>query len=75
MAKPSFDEANHPFEQKVRWTKTDDAEFPYSAKVGEDAWVIRVNDWPEDPTVFSLLVNDVEWLDFDGWSKKWNKPR
>ena len=75
MAKPTFEEADHPFEQPVRWTKTDDAEFPYTAQINGDTWVIRVNDWPEDPTVFSLLVNDEEHLDFDGWSKRWNKPR
>lgn len=75
MGKPMFDEANHPFEKAVRWTKTDDEEFPYTAQIEGKTWTIRVNDWPDDPTVFSLLVDGAEYLDFDGWSKNWNKPR
>ena len=53
MAKPTFDEADHPFETKVRWTKTDDEEFPYTATVDGKTWTIRVNDWPDVQIIHS----------------------
>ncbi len=75
MSPLPFDEDNHPFDTKVHWTKTDDAEFPYTAQVDGHTWTIRVNDWPDEPTVFSLLVDDVEYLHFNDWSTRWKKPR
>lgn len=59
-----------PFERRVRWTKTGDAEFPYRAVVEGEEWIIRVNEWPEDPTVYTLLVGD-EAYDFDEWPAEW----
>lgn len=74
MGKPPFSEDKHPMDQPVRWSKIDDAEFPYEAQVEGKRWVIRVNDWPEEPTVFSLLVDGDVYLNFDGWGALWNKP-
>lgn len=74
MGKPPFEEDNHPLGMRVRWTKVDDGEFPYEADVDGQKWVIRVNDWPEDPTVYTLLVDGTVYLNFDGWGDNWNKP-
>ncbi len=74
MAKPPFSEDKHPFDRMVVWFKTSDAEFPYEARVGAEHWVIRVNDWPDEPTVFTLLVDEVELLNFDGWGDNWTRP-
>jgi len=74
VGKPPYDEDEHPFGIRVHWNKTDDGEFPYAANVDGHAWGIRVNDWPEDPTVYTLLVDGEVYLDFDGWGDDWNKP-
>jgi hypothetical protein len=69
MARPN------PFKRAVRWQATDDGEFPYEAQIDGQHWVIRVNGFPEDPTVYTLLVDGQEAVDFNGWSKSWNRPK
>lgn len=68
------DPLDGPFGVTVEWSKTGDGEFPYTAQVDGQKWLVRVNDWPEEPTVFTLLVDGKETLDFDGWSELWTKP-
>ncbi len=62
-----------PFEQTIEWRRTPDAEFPYEAEVGGVTWRIRVNDWPDNPTVYTLLLGDRA-LDFNDWPKGWTRP-
>ena len=31
--------------QAVAWSKTDDPEHPFCARVGDESWVVRVNDF------------------------------
>ena len=53
--------------QHVAWIATDDGEYPFEAQVDGARWRIRVNDWPEDPTVYSLMVNTRAVHHFDNW--------
>jgi hypothetical protein len=62
-----------PFSVPVRWTRTDDAEFPYRAEIEGETWTIRVNDWPDDPTVYTLLIGE-EATDFNDWPGHWKRP-
>ena len=57
----------NPFETPVRWRATGDAEEPYEARVGAQLWRVRVNDWPDEPTVYSLLIDGREHAGFDDW--------
>ncbi len=58
----------------VDWLGTDSAVRPYRAVVEGDEWVVQVNDWPDEPTVYSLIVNGREAFGFDGWPDVWSRP-
>ena len=42
--------------------------------VNGDEWVVRVNDWPQEPTVYHLEVNGSDAFGFDGWPDTWSRP-
>ena len=58
----------------IDWLDTGDAEVPYRAEVDGDEWMVRVNDWPDEPTVYTLFVNGREAFGFDGWPDTWSRP-
>lgn len=58
----------------VDWLGTGAATQPYRAAVGGDEWLIRVNEWPVEPTVYTLFVNGREAFGFDGWPDGWSRP-
>lgn len=60
--------------QRVDWQPTGDGEFPFEAQVGGERWRIRVNDWPEEPTVYSLMVGRRAAYHFDDWPAQWVRP-
>lgn len=62
------------FDMNVDWLGTGAAVLPYRAEVGGDEWMVRVNDWPQDPTVYTLFVNGREAFGFDGWPDTWSRP-
>jgi hypothetical protein len=60
-------------QRKLRWKKTDDAEFIYAAIVpceSEGALVIRLNDFPAEP-LYTLLCDTVPVESFDDWPPSW----
>jgi len=59
------------FSEIIEWKKTDDGEYPYQAKVSGQVYKIRVNDWPEHPTVYSLIDPNGVATDFDDWPEPW----
>ena len=67
----------NPFETTAAWRRTGDAEAPYTAQVAGQTWTVRVNDWPDEPTVYSLIIDGHEHAGFDDWpSDVWGKrPR
>lgn len=58
----------------IDWIGMGAATYPYRAEVGGDEWLIRVNEWPEEPTVYTLFVNGREAFGFDGWPDGWSRP-
>ena len=58
----------------VDWLGTGDATRPYRAEVLGDEWEVAVNDWPEEPRVYTLIVNGSAAFDFDGWPDCWSRP-
>lgn len=58
----------------VDWLGTGGAERPYRAEVSGDEWTVRVNDWPDEPTIYTLFVNGRETFGFDGWPDTWSRP-
>jgi len=61
------------FGADICWNKTEDGEYPFRAEYGENSYIIRVNDWPEDPTVYTLLGPDGWLADFDDWPECWTR--
>jgi hypothetical protein len=58
----------------VDWLETGQATTPYRAEVDGDEWTVRVNDWPDQPHVYTLFVNWREAFGFDGWPDTWSRP-
>ncbi len=67
------------FTRKIRWVKTDDAEFPYETYEmfevdARDGRVrIRVNDYPAEP-LYTLMINGAPVVDLDDWPPSWERP-
>ena len=61
------------FARKVVWTPTRDPIFPFGAEIDGHRFRIRVNDWPDSPTVYSLVASDGRAIDFDDWPTTWSR--
>ena len=60
-------------ETPVRWGASGDAEIPLEARVGDELWTLRLNDFPEEE-MYSLLVAGEEVERFSDWPKAWTRP-
>ena len=58
----------------VDWTHTGDAYFPYEAPVGEQRWTLRMNEWPDYHSIYTLFVDGESVYEFDEWSRAWTRP-
>jgi hypothetical protein len=61
------------FRVHVKFEPTENAEFPLRAVVENQTWVIRVNDFPVQD-MYTLISDDEEIFDFNGWPPKWKWP-
>ncbi len=59
--------------KSIIWTKTDDQDFPYAAKVDNESWKLRLNDFPEEP-LYTLCIEGRPAIDFDDWPESWTRP-
>lgn len=59
--------------EKIVWERGKDPEHPYATIVAGDKAVVRLNDFP-DESLYTLIVNDVELLDFNDWPEPWKRP-
>ncbi len=62
------------FAKNIQWEKGKDAVYPFCAKVENQDWQIKVNDYPEQE-MFTLIINDKEIINFNNWPKNWHKPQ
>lgn len=78
---PSVDDACDPFapapkrflEAPVSWHTTWSVFVPFQANVGEDVWVLRLNEFPEEP-LYTLFIEGRAIGSLDDWPTAWNKP-
>jgi DNA-directed RNA polymerase specialized sigma subunit len=56
--------------ESLIWEETRDPEYPYSAKVNQDSYLIRLNDFP-DESLYTLIVNNEEVEDLEDWPERW----
>lgn len=66
--------ATLPSRRPVRFLATDDARHPYAAEVDGSRWTVRVNEFPEEPSVYSLQVNGVVVQELMDWPAAWERP-
>jgi hypothetical protein len=62
-----------PLQIAVTWTPTESAEYPFTAEVNGEAWVLRLGDFPAEP-LYTLLVDGTEVASFDTWPGAWTRP-
>ena len=62
-----------PFERPVTWSRTDDVEHPWAARVDGCDWLLRLGDFPAEP-FYTLLIDGVEVASFDTWPEAWQHP-
>ncbi|MEI7769641.1 MAG: hypothetical protein WCI67_06630 [Chloroflexales bacterium] len=58
----------------LTWERTQGAEFPFRTTADGAELTVRVNGFPEDPTIYTLLVGTVETVDFNDWPAAWTRP-
>lgn len=66
-------EARDLFKAEIVWKKHNNPIFPFFAIFEGLNCFIRVNDFPEE-TLFTLIIEDGETLDFDDWPAQWTRP-
>lgn len=60
--------------QSITWRETGNATFPWEAHMGNETYVVRLNDFPAEP-LYTLIVNGTEFGDFEDWPATWKRPR
>ena len=58
----------------VTWLATGDPHAPYAATVDGQRWVVRVNEWPDAPSFYTLLVDGAPALELLAWPSAWRRP-
>lgn len=58
----------------VRFARTGDARLPYEAELDGARWTVRVNEFPAEPSVYSLLVDGVVVEELMAWPAAWSRP-
>jgi hypothetical protein len=74
LPRPALPTPSAAQQRTLDWLPTGDAFRPFRAVVDGDEWAVSVNDWPDEPTVYSLWVNGREAFGFDGWPDGWSRP-
>jgi len=67
-------EPNGLTEQRVTWSETTNSDFPAEARVGGQHWVVRINDWPDYPFMYTLFIDGREVLELESWPRPWTRP-
>ena len=57
----------------IHWEHTGDGEYPYRAQIKGKTFIIRVNDFPEEP-IYTLLAEGKEIEDLEDWPPAWVRP-
>ncbi len=60
---------------QLTWRGTDDADFPYSTVYEGKHLLLRVNDWPDEPYLYTMVVDGREVLELEEWPPAWRRPR
>ncbi len=61
-----------PLQTRVTWSSTRDPLIPWTARVKDQTWSVRINDFPQEH-LYTLLIGDQELESFDAWPTLWSK--
>jgi hypothetical protein len=53
--------------------ETDDARFPYEARVGTTTWRVCLNEFPDAPGLYTLFVDGVVMAELMEWPASWSR--
>jgi hypothetical protein len=62
------------YDRVIHWVKifTKNKSEILSVDLDNDRWVIRLNDFPDEPC-YTLLINGVDVIHFNDWPVAWKK--
>lgn len=70
MAEGLFD----PRTRAVVFHESGDARVPYVAIVDSAQWAVRINEFPEEPSLYTLLIDGVASVELLEWPPAWSRP-
>lgn len=59
-------------EEPIKWTRRQDAEYPYEAQYGGHELLVRLNDFPAEE-LYALIEDGREVTNFDDWPTPWSR--
>ena len=62
--------AQHP----VTFRETGDARYPFEATVDGVTWTVRINEFPEEPSLYSLMIDGNVVEELMSWPPAWTRP-
>ena len=60
--------------QTVTFRATDDARFPWATDVDGKRWTVRINEFPEEPSLYSLIIDGEVVEELMDWPAAWTRP-
>ncbi len=67
--------SEHPeLKRSIDWKISQIQTLICTAKIDQSTWMIRLNDFPDEP-MYSLLINKKPVIHFNDWPDFWNKPK
>ncbi len=61
--------------QALSWAETADPHFPYETVHEGQRLVLRINDWPDEPSLYTLMIHGKAVLELEEWPTAWRRPR
>lgn len=58
----------------VRFETTEDPRHPYATEVDGTRWTVRLNEFPEEPSLYTLFVDGVVAEELMDWPAVWHRP-
>lgn len=67
----------HPaFLERLRFKETADLDFPWETEWQGHRLQVRLNEFPEEPFLYSLMVDGAAVAHFDSpWPTQWSRPK
>jgi len=57
--------------ENTAWRLSDRDEYHFESNFNGDVWSVRINDFPDEPWLFSLFVNGKHTVDFNEWPEEY----